>query len=471
MLLRNALGITCVAVLQACGPSAADTITVDAATKYQTMSGWEVHARAWEIDKLKNAYDPTWRIHATAIANRMVNELGINRIQVGMPSGAQNPVDYWTQYVNGRISYTTMKARWYEKIKGPIQFSEFDFRVETSVLPMAAALAARGEKLYVNLSFGDFTTAGYIPGTLDYRTSPSEYAAFVLAFFDRLKTKYGITADALELCNEPEHSGWNGTQLGQALVAVKAKLEAAGYTGINYIGPSTAGSGLMTTYANAMLAVPGAAAALTTVSYHRYDNPRASNIAALDTYAKGKDLKLNMSEWFNATADTLIEDLTAGNVSSWQKWATADRKEVGRTNPQAFYYLADLANPARPVYSMAPNTTFMAAYFRQVRLGAVRVAARSSVTARVPVAFVNTNGDYVVVVKTKAGTGSKPVTIRGLRPGTYGVRTISYNEQVTDLADVVMAADSSLTVTLVNGFTTIYGKASKSQVNAGPRLD
>lgn len=450
-------GIWVAGSLGSCG-TAADTITIDATTTYQTMTGWEAHARAWEEDKLKNAYDPSWKTTAAIIADRLVNELGINRIQVPLRSGWINPVDYWAQFAARKISYTEWNVHRYEKEKGPIQFSEFDFRVETVVLPMAQALAARGEKLYVNLGVVDFSTAGYLQGSLNLAANPSEYAAFVLACFDRLKTKYGITADALELNNEPENTRWNGTQMGAALVAAKARLEAAGYTGVNYIGPSASSAGNTQHFANALLAVPGAAQALTTLSYHRYDSPKSATIAALHAYAKSRGLKVNMSEWINASADTLIEDLTVGFASSWQKWAIANLS--GRSNPQAFYYLADLTNPASPVIRMAPNTAHMAAYFRHVRLGAVRIAVQSSAPTIRPMAFVNANGNYVVVVKTGTRIGSKPVTLTGLRPGAYGVRNTNYGEQVTDYPDVVAAANGTLMLTIGDGFTTIYGKGA-----------
>ena len=449
-----------------CG-MAVDTITVDAATTYQTMTGWEAHARAWEEDKRRNAYDPSWKTHAAAVADRMVNELGINRIQVPLRTGWINPVDYWSKFEAGAISYTQWNVHRYEKIKGPIQFSEFDFRIETMVLPMARALAARGEKLYVNLGVVDFSTAGYLQGSLDLAANPDEYAAFVLACFDRLRTKYGITADALELNNEPENTRWTGAQMGAALVAAKARLEAAGYKRVNYIGPSTTAAGNTQRFANALLAVPGAAQALTTLSYHRYDSPKSATIVDLDAYAKSRGLKTDMSEWINATADTLIEDLTVGNVSSWQKWAIADRREEGRSNPQAFYYGADLADSANPVIRMAPNTAHLAAYFRHVRLGAVRIAARSSTAASQPVAFVNTDGNFVVVVKTGIRTGSNTVIVAGLRPGPYGVRNISYGERVTDHPDIVAGADGRLTLTIDEGFTTIYGKGAPSPPKAG----
>src|SRR6266478_6116930 len=82
-----------------CG-TAAESISVNTATKYQTMTGWETITRAWEISKSANAYDPTWRTYAPMVADRMVNELGINRIAMPLSTGWANPVDYWTQFVN-----------------------------------------------------------------------------------------------------------------------------------------------------------------------------------------------------------------------------------------------------------------------------------------------------------------------------------------------------------------------------------
>ena len=438
---------------------AADVIAVDGATKYQTMTGWETHARAFEEDKKFNAYDPSWKASATVIADRMVNELGINRIQIPLRSGWINPVDYWAQFAAGTLSYTEWNAHRYEKIQGTIQFSEFDFRIETMVLPMAQALAARGERLYVNLGVVDWGASGYRQGTLKLAASPREYADFVLACFDRLKTKYGITADALELVNEPENTPWSGPQMGAALVAAKARLEAAGYNGLNYIGPSASSANRTEAYVEGMFSMPGAAKALTTLSYHRYDRPSAATVAAISAYAKRKGLQTNMSEYIDATADTLIEDLTVGNVSSFQKWAIAFQRWSG-SNPQAFYYLMNPRDLANPAVGMAPNTPFLAQYFRYVRLGAVRIAAESREASRVPVAFVNQNGTYVVVVKTKAGTGSRMVTITGLSPGPYGVRTTAFSEQMSDQPDVAAAADGSLTVNIADGFTTIYGKRS-----------
>jgi Glycosyl hydrolase family 30 beta sandwich domain/Repeat of unknown function (DUF5648) len=194
---------------------------------------------------------------------------------------------------------------------------------------------------------------------------------------------------------------------------------------------------------------------LRTVSYHRY---LPGDYNAIRMFAQSRGLQTNMSEYFNATVNELIADLTVAHVSSWQKWAIADR--TGRSNPQAFHYNVDLANPAAPRVAWAPNSALLAQFFRYVRMGAVRIAARSPEADVVPVAFVNPNGTQVLVVKTGEGRGSRTLVISGLAPGLYGVRTTTYAGTATDLPDATPAADGTLTVTLGEGITTFHGKAA-----------
>src|SRR5262245_38723791 len=93
---------------------AAESIAVNPAIRYQTMPGWEAMARSWEIDKVNDNYDPSWRIHAAAVADRMANELGINRIAMPLHTGWANPNDYWTRFVNQELTYTQWRALSYQ---------------------------------------------------------------------------------------------------------------------------------------------------------------------------------------------------------------------------------------------------------------------------------------------------------------------------------------------------------------------
>lgn len=437
----------------------ADSIAVDASTRFQTMTGWEVHARGWELDKISNGYDATWRTYCALVAQRMVNELGINRLQIPLRSGWANPVDYWTSFTNRQLTYAQLTSHWYETIRpGPYQFAEFDFYVETMLLPMQQQLAARGERLHVNLIVVDF--ASTFAGNVAFADNPAEYAAFVQAYFDRLKLKYGITPDALEIVNEPDNTkGWQGAQIGRALVAVDARLRAAGYGAVDYIAPGVTNAANTLPYLAGIATVPGAMELLRTVSYHRY---LPGDYNAIRAFAQSRGLRTDMSEYFNATVNELIDDLTIAHVSSWQKWAIADR--TGRSNPQAFHFNVDLSNPAAPVFAWAPNSALLAQFFRHVRMGAVRIAARSQDTGVVPVAFVNPDGSEVLVVKVAQGSGSRTVGITGLTPGIYGVRTTGYSGIARDLADSAVGADGNPGVTLTEGVTTLYGKVAPQAI-------
>ncbi len=61
---------------------------------------------------------------------------------------------------------------------------------------------------------------------------------------------------------------------------------------------------------------------------------------------------------------------------------------------------------------------YLRQYFRYVRPGAVRVAATTADGAFDPVAFINDDGKYVVVVKASHGG---TVSVRGIPGGRYGV--------------------------------------------------
>lgn len=436
-------------------PGVAD-ITVDVNTKFQTMLGWEAMNRAWEIDKGNNKFDASWLLHYNTVADRMVNELGINRFMMSIQSGWLNPTDYWSQFVNGQLSYTEWGQHIYEVISANpriYQFSEFDFYVETMLLPMKQKTEANGDKFYVTISFGDFGNAG--TSNIDMSINPTEYANFILVYFDRLKNKYGITADALNLINEPENSGaparWTGTRIGQALLAVQAKLNAAGYTKVNYIGPSVTNAANAIPWMDALSTITGALQKLTTLSYHRYG---LTNFTTLSNYAKARGLQTAMTEYYPANVNALIEDLTVMNVSTWQKWGVIAR--AGGSN--SGYYLTDIAaNPSSPKFYLSPDVAQMSAYFKYVRLNAVRVDAKSTSSAFLPIAFVNSNGKQVLVIKTNSGVGTKSIKIVGLKSGTYGVRTVTYSENIATQPNVTTALDGSIVLNVSDGLTTLHG--------------
>ncbi|HEV8247489.1 MAG TPA: hypothetical protein VGP93_17050 [Polyangiaceae bacterium] len=437
-------------------PSQAADIQLDPGTKYQTMLGWETMLRGWEVNKIANNYDPTWLEQAPIVLDRLVNELGINRVRLEFRSGYENPVNYYTQFLNGEISYTTMKEHWYEKINDNddpnvvnapgFQFAEFDYLVENELLPLKALVEANGEQLYVNLCHVDFNWQA-LHGNFELALNPDEYAELTQVFFEHLRDKYGVIPDGLEIILEPENTdAWRGTQIGQAIVAVTSRLSAAGFNP-EIAAPSTAFAPDTLPYFSDILAVPGAVEAMTTLSYHRYT---PGDYAAIFSAADSHGLVTGMLENTDGDADNLFEDLTTGNISNWQKFGIA----VTSASNDIAYYRADFSDPANPVIALGPDATLLLPYMRFVRRGASRIDAQSNDPAYRPLAFINANEGYVVVVKASS-TGT--VDVSGLPDGTYGVKIATVSGGVSDGADVTPTSGMvSLSVPI--GVTAIYDK-------------
>ena len=442
-----------VVLTSACSSKAVD-IQVDAATKFQTLSGWESILSGFEVNESTDSYSPAWVQQAPKIMPHLVNDMGVNRVRVELLSGFENPTDYFADFKAGRIGYEAMKSHFYDKINdnsdpnaanaAGFHFSQADFRIENELLPIKQAVEANGEKLYVNVCYVDFNDG--TQGPLRHGKTPDEFAELVTVFFDHLKTKYGITPDALEIILEPENTDdWKGADIGRGAVAAAARLKAAGYNP-DFIAPSTVSAGNAVGHFNDATAVSGAGNLFKMLSYHRYSG---GDYAAIYNAAKAKGAQTGMLEFFTASVDDLLEDLTVANVSAWEKYAIAAPKP----DSDYAYLYANVSNPSNPVVSLGAKAVHMMPYFRFARMGAVRVGATSNSGGVRPVAFINTNGTNVVVVK---GDGAA-LTVRGIRDAVYGVRNVAPDGKITNAADVT-ATGGVLNVTVPSGVTALYDK-------------
>jgi O-glycosyl hydrolase len=479
--------IGAVALLSAASCSAAGNgpaeITVEPAKTHQVMNGWEATARLWEVNKAEDRYDGSWLPLSDHIFDRLVNELGINRIRLEIKSGAENPIDYWAKFESGAIGYKEFKRHYYEKInddpdpkrvsRSRIHFSHVDYQVENIVIPLKQRLEAKGEKLFVNFNYVDFGQTE-LKGNLSHARQPAEYAELIHAAFVHLKSKYGLVPDALEIILEPDNTDdWRGRQIGEAIRSVSARLKESGFSP-EIIAPSTAAAGKAPAYIDEMMAVPGVPALVSTLSYHRYDRPKPRTVTAIAKRARAlgvsnglvdrlvpvpgiaeraraRRLSTAMLEHLEGDAAELYEDLTVGQVSAWQQYSIA-MKSFGRTPDDAGdYYIGDFADPNAPEIRISKLSRGLAHYFRYVRLGATRIEARSSDDAVKPTAFRNADGTFVVVLAShKAG----PMSVRGLPAGRYVVSYTTERETARELPPIV--SDGTIAVTLpAGGFMTI----------------
>jgi hypothetical protein len=426
-------------------------LVVDPTMTYQTMTGWEATTYAGQdsaaFDNFKGA-----------VFDAAVDDLGIDRVRLEVRSGAENQEDYWSQQQAGSIDYATWRSRRYSTVNdnadpdvidaAGFQWSELDDQIDRIVLPLKTRVEARGETLWVNLCYVAFTSQ--IGGGLQYdHGDADEYAEFVEATWLHLQSKYGWVPDTWEVILEPDNvSQWNGTLIGQAIVAAAARLQARGFSP-RFVAPSNTNMANAITYFDALAAVSGAVSHLKELSYHRYGGVSDTNLQAIQSRATTWGIDTAHLEWIGASHHELHKDLAIAGNSAWSEFVLAG---LGPDNGGA-YYVVDDSNPSNPVVTLGSRARFLRQYFKYIRRGAVRLGASSSPGLE-PLAFENADGRRVVVVKTDAGAS---FYLQGLDAGTYGIRFTTSAQYDTDLADVQIIYGQSLRASIpAAGVVTVY---------------
>ncbi len=446
-------------------------ITIDPNTSYQTIVGWEAVAQAGQVLETNSVtnrsnINPAFVNYKNQLFDLAVNDLGLNRFRLEIRAGLENPVDYYTRYINGQISFDNFKNRWYEIINdnndpqtinpSGFQFAELDFNIENVIIPIRQRLAARSEKLYLNLNYVDFTASAF-----EHKNFPEEYAEFMLAAFIHMRDKFGFTPDAVEIILEPDTgANWNATQIGNCLAAAGNRLRANGFNP-DFVAPSCTNMFNSLAYFDQLIQVPGVTQFISEVSYHRYAG--ATDDALRGFASRGAQYKIDTShlELIGATQNDLHSDLTLANNSSWQQFALAF--PLGGSDDGSAYYDVNDSNPANPTLTMGSRAKILRQYFRFIRAGALRIKATTTSDVFDPAVFVNTDGKFVVVVKAIAGGN---ITLQGLPAGTYGIKYTTPSQYDVDATDATISAGQSLNASIPrDGVITIYGKTLPSVVS------
>ncbi len=420
-------------------------ITLKPDQTFQTMTGWEATAAL-----TMNPSQPVWAPYYARMLDQVANDVGINRIRLEVRAGAENPTGQLRRFMTGQTSFEAWKDLRYDAVNDNddpfvinpdgFDFSELDWHIEQTVVPLAERLQARGERLSINLCYVAFRNGQY------FQIEPEEYAELILATYLHMRDSYGLVPDMLEVILEPDHSSnaWDGKDIGRAIVATAKRLQDNGFKPA-FVVPSVTNMDNAVPYMNAIAGVPGAIEHVVEFSYHRYKGATAANLRAIATHAHRHGIPSGMLElWFGkATYQVLMQDITLGLAGAFQ----------GR----ALTGLLVVPKGANPKLTLQDEVRYNAQFFRHIRLGAVRIGADStSRQAFDPVAFVNADGRMTVVM---VADGAGSVTVRGLRPGSYGISYAigSGSDTLPDAA--VAAAGDALTIEMPGtGVLTIAGQ-------------
>jgi hypothetical protein len=436
----------------ACGQANSDKQTVimlNPDITYQTIIGWEAVAEAGQISS------SAFNNYKDLLFDLAVHDLGINVLKLPVRSGMENPVDYFTQFINGQIGFKEWRSHWDEVLNDNsdpfeinadgFQFSWLDFTVDNVVLPIKTRLEARREKLSIFAVY-----AG--PGVTQHANHPEEYGEFVLAAYQHLQNKYGWVPDAWIVHNEPRaKKGWGVKNLGRALIAAGNRLKAHGYNPA-FVAPETASMAAAVKRFDQLNRMPGISRYLKVLSYHRYGGVSEANLKAIGERATTHGIKTAMLEHIGSGYEDLHNDLKIGRNSAWEQFALAfPTKDNG-----AQYYWIDSDDPQNPVVNIGRRTKFLRQYFRFIRSGAVRIQASSNDRNFDPLAFINTDGKYVVIVKAETGGF---FFIQGLPAGSYGIKYTTHSQYDVDAAGTTISAGQVLNTSIPEkGVITIYSE-------------
>lgn len=439
-------------VLMPISTLAATTITVGA-TSYQTFVGWQATAQTAHQYKVLpggTTYEwpsTTYSNYKTNILNAML-DLGINSLRLEANLADVNATGYDDNSNNAAIQPSTATS-------GQWHYDRVTSAMDDIAVPYAALLAAQGETLDLSLCIVDFKTTGY-----KAEDTPSEYSFFVKKFVDKIFTTYGIKVNTIEAILEPEadsgsNSNWTAAKVANGIVQANTDLIAAGYTGIRWKAPSVNSAANATTwYANMKSANASVTPLLDELPYHRYHGTNA-DVAAFQAAALADGKTTAMLEYISAGAGLLYDDLTIGHNSSWQQF-TVTFPYPGSLGDGGQYFFVDSTT-----YAVSYNepTKYLRSFMKYVRNGAVMKSVTNTGGTSFGVPFVNSNGTYVVPIKS----GGDVITVAGLPNGTYGIRYTTGNGASAPsaydqaLANQTVSGGSNVVFTMpAAGYATVY---------------
>ena len=400
-------------------------VSVDPSRHFQTIVAWEATANLSEMVGEISPQD------AQGLLRTAVEKAGITRLRLEVRNGAEAPPGVFDDYVRTR-SYETWRERRYlvrNDNADPrvinwagFAFSEIDHDVEMAVLPMKQLLAARGEKLLVNVCF-----VAFVKSRPSLHEDPEEYAELALATMLHLRDKYGLKPDRWEVILEPDLAGrWSGRRIGETILATSRRFAENGIR-VGFIAPSTTNMRTASYYFDDILRVDGALSDLAELSYHRYSGVSGEALARLTERSTKYHVPISMLElWFGRGGpDVLFEDLQAGAVAF-------QNRVVGGL-------VVDARNGN---LTLNKEVRYNGAVFRAVRPGSIRVGTTSSADSLRALAFKRPRGGFVTALRATAATN---VVVRGLPPDNYAITTVTDSGE-TDGVPAVRLANGDLRV-------------------------
>jgi len=423
--------LTAVALLASVAQGAV-TVTIDPATRYQTILGWGAMPPGWiEVPQasLREQF-----------CREAVDEWGLTRLRLEPPSGNRSSERRW-EWLNDNGD--PEEVNW-----AALNTAALDKQVIEWVVPFKQRVEARGEpfNLYVSPSFFNSGSSGEVPAWLLH--SPGEYAEFATTLLLRLKNTHGITADYYCILNEAGNNNpFTAAVVGEMIRTLGPKLEALGLeTKIQF--PECINANTSWSYIQALQGDADIWPHIGLLSYHLYGGNSAR--PSIRDFALAKGLPTAQTEYMGLTINDLYVDLVLGGTSYWEVYGSAVPSirsfrtylnDTTRYRDKQFWTLRQVMHYVRP--------------------GAVRIEATCETPAVRALAFAKDGKMTVVLINYPV---PQTVNLQGLTPGTYGICQSVDGAVYEELGLRTVAEDGRLAVELApNAVMTIYPHPGPNQ--------
>lgn len=383
---KNLYTVLTIAIIMLCVTAAsAVEVTLDSAVQYQTILGWGAAS-----------YSPPWVSQSLreALIREAVNELGLTRLRLELPSGNRSDTTPWEAQND---DWDPMNINW-----PGFNTADADERITEMVVPFKQAVEANGDpfNIYVSPSLFNGGSSGAAPGWL--LNNPGEYAEFALAYLLNLKA-HGVDADLYCILNEAGNNNpFNASVVAQMIKTLGPQLGAAGLSTRIQFPESINARTAWNNYIQNVMDDNDVWPYVGCLSYHLYgtNDPFRSYIRDLGV---SLGLPTAQTEYMNLNMNHFYDDLVLGGVSYWEIYG------IG----QCFEW-----NPNNTSFGRIRQYWNFRQVMHYVRPGAVRIGANSDDSNLRVLAF---DSDEKITVVLINGSGSRTANIHNLPLGMYGV--------------------------------------------------
>ena len=454
-------------------------ITVDPKTTYTTYN-YNIVLVAPIYQGIANS--PDWPVMKDPFLKQLVNQLGINTLDVvEFPGDIENTQDLFTPNnitADNSVAWRTYRATPVNDDADPNHFNcsdpslvncptSFPLAQNDWVMDnywvgpqgMRALIAARGQTPHLLVSMNAIVAANSF-----IVKSPSEFAEEIAAVFLHDQNKYGTVPDIVQTLNEPDGVGpWTFANAAAALVATRSKLASLGFHPQIWCCTGSSASNALIWY-NAVKALTGPGQ-IDGLSFHFYGGTQADlqNIAAA---AAADGIPSIMTEQDFANIGSLLGLMRGASPSGFMRFTDGSEASWGGIGACAYvgvtssipyvshYVLGDEGGctPSEPAYFFPQFSNYVGeGYLRE------QATVSNGGNAYDTVAFRNPAGKHTVIVRVIGSAAflrstniSNTVTVAGVPAGTYGCTYTFDNASllVPCGPDQTIAAGGTLTVTL-----------------------